>query len=76
MIDLSKAIEKVKKRYCGMEIASAGEIENGWILSLENEKGEKLRISPVFVSKETGEIEIFFPPEHREELKNFRKIKL
>lgn len=74
MIDLCKAIEEIKNKYPDLEIVSTGRIEKGWIFSLGNKEGKKLRIAPIFVSEENGSMEIFFPPEHQEELQNYQVI--
>lgn len=76
MINLSRAIEIVNNNYPELVISLAGRIEKGWIFSFENIEGKALRISPVFVSAENGEIRTFFPPEHRDDLRNYKKIEL
>lgn len=76
MINLEKAIDIVNDKYPELLISTVGSINGGWIFSFESQERKKLRISPVFVSERTGEIEVFFPPNHTEELKDYNKINL
>lgn len=76
LIDLSGTMEIVREQYPGLFVSSVGRIKKGWIISFENEDGKELRISPIFISRDTGEVSVFFPPEHREELKDYVKVEL
>lgn len=76
MIDLPRAMEIIREQYPELFVSSVGKIKKGWVISFENEDGKELRISPIFISKDTGEVSVFFPPEHREELKDYVKVEL
>lgn len=76
MIDLTRAMEIIREQYPELFVSSVGKIKKGWVISFENEDGKELRISPIFISKDTGEVSVFFPPEHREELKDYVKVEL
>ena len=72
MIELKNAIEIIHKKYPEMRISCIGTSENGWIFSFVDAEGKGMRISPLFVSNQNGEVKVFFLPDHKEECKNIK----
>lgn len=75
MIDSTRAVDLVKKKYPELGVSRVGQITTGWIISFEGIEGKRMMISPVHVSKLDGEIKMFFPPDHRDELEHYKEIK-
>lgn len=60
-----------------LKISTAYDIGRGWYFGFVSIKtGEVPDISPIFVSKETGEISTFFPPDHIDEYLKAVKVEL
>lgn len=77
MITLENACILAEKTMPGCRVNSAFDIETGWIFGFINEKtGIEVDLSPTFISKETGEAKVFFPPDHIEELDKAIEIEI
>lgn len=76
MITLDEA-KKAALAYMGtgLEISQVSEISNAWIFSFRDEKTKETPlISPVMIDKEDGKADIFFPPDHSQELATMKII--
>lgn len=76
MIDLKLACKKALNEMPGYQIVSACEIADGWIFSFRAFSGAELDISPLFVSRETGESQFYSFEEHIIEILNASPIEL
>ena len=71
MINLNEALKKYEEVFPNKRISSILDIGSAWVVSAVDKKtGLELDESPVSISKENADIKVFFPPLHREELKN------
>lgn len=73
---LEEAIKKAEKEYKGMKVDTALDIGEAWVFGFCGENGEEVDISPCLIHKESGEIDVFFPPAHIKELENAIEIEL
>ena len=73
---VKEAIKKAENEYKGLKVCNALETEKAFILGFCGENNEAVDISPCSVDKATGEIDVFFPPEHLKELEKATEIDL
>lgn len=77
MITLKEALEIYKSNYPQYRIESVWDVGDEWTFSaLDAKTGYELDISPIAISKETGEQRVFFPPMNAEKLKNAKIVDL
>lgn len=69
-MDMEKACRIVLEQMPGKRINSILQVETGWIFGFCDVDGQVIRISPMFVNKENGEVSVYFPPDHMEELES------
>lgn len=77
MINVSEACELILKLYENkIYITHITDVGYGYAIGICGLNGEKYDVPLEFVDKETGKIDIFFSPHHREELRNGKIIEI
>ncbi len=65
------AIKQYYEKYPSRKISKLFDIGNAWVISaVKKDNNAMLLISPISIDKMTGEMKVFFPPDHRGEIKN------
>lgn len=74
MISLDKACEIATKANNEPYISSIFEVQSGYVIVTMAADGCVADDSPTIISKDTGEVAVFFPPEHAKELKSGKPL--
>ncbi len=75
MIDFNEAKSIYESRFPNKRMSTVLDLGHSWVVSAVDKTTEiELDESPVAINKETGEITVFFPPQHREELRNATQV--
>ena len=75
MIAIETACEIIFQYYQEeIYITQVMDIEYGYVICICDTNGETFDVSPDIVDKKTGKMDCFFPPDHREELKNGKLV--
>lgn len=75
MIDVYKAIE-LYKLHTHEIVGAVFDIGHSFVISSIDETGEDLDTSPLAINKANGEITVYFPPDHWEELDKAIEIEI
>lgn len=68
---IKDAIKLYYEKYPDLKISKIFDIGNAWVVSAASKNtNEILLISPTSIDKITGEMKVFFPPDHRGEFDN------
>ncbi len=66
MITLKQGIEKYLEQYPKYAVDSIFDVGDEWVIGArDRETGEEIDVSPIAVSKENGNMRVFFPPANR-----------
>lgn len=75
-ITLMEACKKALQFFGEKKIACILDVGYGYVIAPISEGGETVDASPCIVYKDSGKCEVFFPPEHQEEIKAGRYLKV
>ena len=76
MITISDACKIALKEMPGYQIVSASEVESGWLFSFSLPDNSTPDMSPMLVTKETGEVQSYTFEDHIMEILTAKPIEL
>lgn len=77
MISVSEACDIVLAVYNNkVYITDIIEVSKGYVIGIIGLNGEEYDVPPYIIYKETGKWGVFFPPHHKDELKNSKRIEV
>ena len=77
MITLEQAIDLYNEKNPTYKIDSILDVGDEWVISaLDRKTGLEIDISPLAISKETGDFRVFFPPDNKAKLTDAKEVSL
>lgn len=74
MISIEKACEIVTKKRKEPFVTDITDVKRGYVIGTSMLNGEVADIPPVFIDKDSGQIESYFVPDHFDELRAGKKV--
>lgn len=75
MITIKEAIDKYKNEFPDFDINEILDVGKEWVISSKSkEDGSVPYTSPIAISKENGDMRVFFPPQNKELLENAKEV--